>query len=180
MCLSGSSLINGQCVLCPVGCSLCSSVTVSNCLACALGNYYNEANGSCLACSSNCAICNANGCTSCFDKYIISASSICISKCLDPCSTCDPANSTNCRSCVAGYDWIAKIGCVPDLNCNRDNTCTVCPFTYSLSYQSSTIFSYQNCVACRSSSNCARCNPNNPSQCISCSMGTWLTSINVC
>ena len=176
LCSPGSTLLNGNCILCAPGCSICSSNSISSCVACAPGNYYDQASASCLACSQNCSSCTSQICTACLDGYSLTSTFSCVSTCWYPCATCQSGNPGECLSCMAGY-LSNGTSCIADLSCNAFSNCSLCPFGYSLKYTSSII---QTCIACTSSSNCARCSTSNPAQCLNCNYGDYLTSSNVC
>ena len=178
LCLPGSTLVKGQCVLCTIGCSVCSSFSIT-CLACSSAHYYDVTNGNCLPCALNCINCNDKGCTFCVTNYTLTSTFTCAAKCQYPCSACSTTDPTSCTLCVAGYT-LQDTSCMMDLSCNSTGICTVCPFGYSLNYQGNSSSSTQTCVACAISSNCARCNPTSTWQCTSCLFGSWLTSNNVC
>lgn len=188
LCVPGSTLVNGQCVLCPVGCSLCSSATISNCLACSPGNYLDLVTGTtCIACSANCQSCNPNGCTVCVNNYTLTSTFTCVPKCWYPCATCSSTSPSTCTSCVAGYTFSATAtasgNCVSTTSCNAQNNCVVCPFGWSLQYTAANAtnpFGSQNCVQCAAASNCARCNPASVAQCTSCRFGLYLTNSSTC
>jgi len=110
------------------------------------------------------------------DGYSLTSTFSCVSTCQYPCATCQFSNPKKCLSCITGY-ILNRTSCIADLSCNAYNNCSFCPFGYSLKYTSVII---QSCIACASSSNCARCSTTNPAQCINCNYGNYLTSSNVC
>jgi len=128
LCLPGNTLINGQCVLCTVGCSICSS-QINVCLACSVGNYLNPVNGTCLSCSPNCINCNSISCTDCMPNYILTAYLTCELACSYPCSTCTSGNPNACLICYAGFTYDSSTkSCLPDFSCNTYFNCSICPF----------------------------------------------------
>ena len=111
LCLPSFTLVNGKCVLCMVGCSLCSSSSISVCLSCSFGNYLDSFSGNCLPCSLNCFSCNSNGCTVCTANYTLT-SFTCAVDCSYPCSSCSVGNSAICFSCFAGYIYNLASQCL--------------------------------------------------------------------
>jgi len=93
LCSPGFTLLNGNCIPCAVGCSICSSTSISSCAVCAPSNYYDQASASCLACSQNCSSCTGNICTACLDGYSLTSTYSCIATCNFPCTTCQSGNS---------------------------------------------------------------------------------------
>jgi len=179
VCRPGSVPINGQCVLCPVGCGICSASYPSICLACAQGNYYDFISQGCIACSANCATCNAGGCQTCIYNYTLTATFTCAPRCFYPCAACIPGQPDQCTQCVAGFtnSTSSLQNCVPIVT---GNNCTVCSFGYSLLINNNATAPTQKCVPCATASNCARCNPTNTAVCFSCRFGTYLNSNNIC
>lgn len=169
-CASGFSVSSsGVCLPCLANCRVCSGTAQAICLSCGVGFYLSSSN-TCVACSINCMTCNANGCLACGSGFYISSSLKCLPTCTPPCATCSATNPKSCNSCLLGYTFSSTTNtCSPNVNCTN-GVCFACPIGYSLSGN--------NCVACTSGSNCARCNPSAPSNCYSCVNGYYLNSAN--
>lgn len=56
--------------------------------------------------------------------------------------------------------------CIPDVSCNSNNNCVVCPAEYNL------IFS--TCVKCDAGPNCETCSSTSITTCVSCLRGYYL------
>lgn len=169
----------GQCINCPVGCAQCSTSKLGVCTSCLPRYYYNANAQNCQPCNqTNCLSCTALACLSCAPGYIVSPSLGCQMECVSPCATCSSTNPSECTSCLAGYIFNPSSlqNCQPDLSCNGNATCNICPFGYAL-----LVVNFNStCVACNSG--CQRCSPNNAFQCFTCYQGFYLngTSCKAC
>ncbi len=126
-----------------------------------------------MACQANCAYCSSIVCLACSVNYVFNQNLTCQLPCTTPCATCDPNNVLTCLSCISGYTFNG-VSCVPDTSCNKDYSCFLCPFGYSLLANSNGIRFNQTCIQCNSSANCARCSLTNSSECLNCLSGFYL------
>jgi hypothetical protein len=164
-------MYQGQCINCPVGCAQCSITQLGQCTSCLPGYFYNAQTQVCQTCSqANCISCNSMACLACAPGFIVSPSLTCQLQCASPCATCSQTNPTECLSCIAGYTLNTNSlqNCQPNLSCNANGTCNICPFGYSLLV----VQFNSTCVQCVSG--CQRCNPNNPNACFTCNQGFYL------
>ena len=150
ICQPGFMMLQGSCVSCPIGCAQCSISKLGICTSCLIGYYYNSNAQNCQVCpQSNCLSCTANACLYCALGYMISPSLTCQQICLSPCATCSESDPSVCLSCVAGYIFNIQTtqNCQPDLSCNNNQTCSICPFSFALSVNSN---NEATCVQCNS------------------------------
>lgn len=176
LCISGSIPINGQCVSCQLGCSICSPNNPTICSVCSFGFGFTLAQSNyCTVCPSNCITCSNGYCFNCANGFTLTSQLTCVPMCQYPCSSCNPNNPYSCLSCVAGYVFniAAPYNCQIDLSCSSTASCLTCPAGYSVLIQSLT---NQVCLQCNSS-NCFRCNSQNITQCTSCNFGWYLNTL---
>lgn len=166
-------MLNGACVPCPAGCAQCSATRLGACTSCLPAYYYSSTNQTCVLCSqANCITCTAMACLACAPNYFVSPSLGCQRKCVSPCATCSETSSSDCLSCVAGFTFNSSSlqNCQPNLTCNNNGSCSMCPFGYSMLVSSN----YATCVKCNG--NCQRCNSQdgNSNICLGCYDGLFL------
>lgn len=102
----------------------------------------------------------------CRDGLILATDKSCIEKCRYPCSACT-TSPTNCSACISGYTY-SNNTCIPDLSCNNNSTCKVCPLEYTLRLGK--------CYVCNGGLNCLGCASGNASLCLTCRRGYYLVS----
>lgn len=166
-CISGFAIgASGVCLPCVSNCRFCSGTAPSVCLDCGPGFYLNTQNNQnvCNSCPNNCQTCNAQQCLTCAPGYILDSPLFCRPQCSYPCASC-AATPSSCASCIAGFTLNSQNQCVAVSTC-PGGICYTCPLGY--------ILSSNTCVQCAANTNCARCNPANPSQCYSCLAGSFL------
>jgi len=166
-CPDGTYSASGSlCILCPVGCSVCTSnVTCSTCF-----KGYEISNSTCVkSCSFPCLTCDANlTCLTCFTGYALNN----LTNSCDPSVSCSATNS--CSLCPLGYALInhtcLKCSETSCLRCNPTNLaeCRLCNETYFLDTDNS------NCSSCLSP--CLTC--LNSKVCVSCVKGFLMGEIN--
>jgi hypothetical protein len=136
ICSPGFMVFSGYCIPCPSGCAQCSSANFGNCISCLTGYYFNLLTSSCMSCGvANCNTCNSLGCTSCVSGFMLNSISFtCQLQCATPCATCSANDPTSCLTCIAGYvpNPSNLQNCQPDISCNSNSSCTVCPFGFAL------------------------------------------------
>lgn len=167
---------NGDCTPCAAACETCyySTSYCSTCLpgdqryyqatTCevfknvTLGAYYVTGGGSVERCVTPCRTCQSDGttCLTCIPGYFMNPITSTCQICSDRCYTCS-TTATNCDSCLIGYTWsnITK-DCTPicefyEYFDTTINHCNLCPFP------------------------CVFCNNANPSECLTCQAGYYLT-----
>lgn len=113
----------------------------------------------------------------CTGDYFLNRNFTCQLNCINPCATCSSSSPSFCTSCLLGYVLDSTVGeCVPDLSCNTNSACQICPQGYIIQTNNTATTAKQTCLQCTSSSNCARCLSSNLTQCISCPEGSYLSS----
>ena len=153
----------GTCNQCDSTCLTCSAAGSTNCLTCPSGAYLDTSDNTCNQCDSTCQTCSASGPTSCLscpaEAYLDTTHHTC-SVCDSTCQTCNAFGPTDCLTCPSGtYLLSSNHSCVA---CNIQGyyanpaagTCSQCDIT------------------------CITCNATGPTNCLSCSSGTYLLSSN--
>lgn len=190
---------NGKCGLCDVSCKKCSNIGPDQCLACS-GELFLQSgfgpsycllscpagtypyNNTCQKCESTCLSCqgsSSNECLSCISGLFLQSKnspSSCLSTC--PKQTYPSTINNSCLACDAGCS-----SCVGPLS----NQCLSCDFGLFLqsnagpapclsSCPGNTYRSQTNnlCIPCDSS--CLTCAGSSSNDCLSCSIGMFLTS----
>lgn len=183
-CLPGYVLsASNQCIPCMTNCSVCTlnkNTQTNNqpvCIGCSIGYYLNPLSGQCTNCGMYCAGCfNSTVCVTCLPGYSITSNYQCIVRCIYPCTTCSSTNQASCNSCQAGFTLNTNNNtCTPTCT-SSSTTCSICPLGSSINV----VNSVQTCVSCTASSACARCDSTNPSVCISCAFGLYLSNSSTC
>lgn len=85
----------------------------------------------------------------------------CVVNCAPNCATCSPTNPNACTSCLFGYN-LTQSTCAASNSCTNQ-VCISCPLGSIPSTSA-----VGTCIACSSSSNCARCISSSITTCISC------------
>lgn len=174
LCLQGFTQTSGGCVPCIAGCLICNPASLTSCSFCVPG-YFLNSSSVCQSCTSSCVSCTSLGCLFCQPGYIVNQNFECQITCLNPCASCQLTNPLACTSCIAGYVF-SNGTCSPDTSCNANANCQVCPFGFSWVNANIAGTVSQTCLACNTSSNCARCSVSNTSQCLSCPLGSFLSN----
>jgi hypothetical protein len=89
--------------------------------------------------------------------------------CSEECYLCDSKNKLYCLTCFAGYFLSSNNTCRPDIACNNNNSCSICPLQWTLINGTC-----QNCTT--DINTCARCSQYNISACIECKDGFYLNN----
>lgn len=170
----------GVCYSCSVpNCNTCNQNTPSTCTGCQQG--YTLIDGQCqLICVSNlCVSCpDPAVCRQCQPGYVPSGNT-CI-KCANApaCTSCNPSNINLCSSCNTGY-YLSNSACIA---CSSN--CASCDVNGCNTFKESTgqitvrINGTNYPAVC--DAGCQKCSNVNPSQCITCMQGFFLTTANTC
>ena len=129
-----------------------------------------NSSSTCEKCTTGCRTCtDAVTCQSCELGY-----SLVGSNCIAIPDNCVGINSTgHCTACFGGYALNSvRTGCNPDVSCNSNSSCVICPDGYFL--QSG------QCQTCSSHANCQACDASTGATCIKCNDGFYLDRSNVC
>lgn len=173
-CETGAVQLQGttNCTQCFSGCLACSATDPNVCSNCGPRRYLDAATSLCQACGTGCVTCttSATNCQSCKAGYFLVGKTTCVTI---PSNCASVDASSVCSVCFGGYLLnTAANTCDPDVSCNTNSSCTICPETY--------ILSNSVCTSCTLSSNCANCDVANPSVCALCNNGFYLDTNSAC
>ena len=168
-------VIDGQSMLavCDSSCVTCSNRNPEICLECAEGYYLK--NGKCKKCQGGCMTCDEaspSTCLSCYPSNFLTGTTC--ATCSSTCMSCASASApNNCTSCWDGF-YLNGTECVkgcPEncFSCSSATTCVECLSGYTLFNDAGTL----TCAPCISS--CRTCAEGQPSQCLACGEGFYLT-----
>ena len=92
----------------------------------------------------------------------------CVRECRKPCIECKfVENKENCTKCLGGYTISSDGECIPDVSCNYDMNCEVCPYE--------TVWIDSFCAYCKPRNNsCLKCSSEDFTRCVECKPGYFL------